>query len=87
MTLTPVPDTGYVFSSWSGANAAEIVNTGGVYTIVVNGNKSVTANFIVSLCTDVSLTTDRGYMAVRIYHVVLAQYQLQDLQLRRHVNS
>jgi uncharacterized repeat protein (TIGR01451 family)/uncharacterized repeat protein (TIGR02543 family) len=46
VTLTPVPNSGYVFSSWSGANAGDIINTGGVYTIVMNGNKSVTANFI-----------------------------------------
>ena len=45
VTLTPTPDAGYVFSSWSGINASDIVNTGGVYTIVMNGNKSVTANF------------------------------------------
>jgi hypothetical protein len=45
VTLIPVPSAGYLFSSWSGANAADIVNTGGVYTIVMNGNKSVIANF------------------------------------------
>ncbi len=48
VTLTPAPNSGYAFGSWSGANAGDIVNTGGVYTIVVNGNKSVTANFIPS---------------------------------------
>jgi hypothetical protein len=45
VTLTPVPSAGYLFSSWSGANAADIVNTSGVYTIVMNGNKTVQANF------------------------------------------
>jgi hypothetical protein len=45
VTLTPVPDSGYVFSSWSGADASDIVDTGGIYTILMNGNKSVTANF------------------------------------------
>jgi uncharacterized repeat protein (TIGR02543 family) len=45
VTLTPVPNAGYAFSSWTGANAADIINTGGVYTILMNANKSVTANF------------------------------------------
>ncbi len=45
VTLTPVPSSGYQFSSWTGANAGDIINTAGVYTIVMNGNKSVTANF------------------------------------------
>jgi hypothetical protein len=46
VTLTPVPNSGYVFSSWSGDNASDIINTSGVYTIVMNGNKTVTANFV-----------------------------------------
>jgi hypothetical protein len=45
VTLTPVPNSGYTFSSWGGTNSGNIVNTGGVYTIVMNANKSVTANF------------------------------------------
>jgi uncharacterized repeat protein (TIGR01451 family) len=45
VTLTPVPNSGYQFSSWTGTNASDIINTAGVYTIVMNGNKSVTANF------------------------------------------
>lgn len=52
VTLTPVPNTGYVFDNWSGTNAGNIIDTDGVYTIVMNGNKSVTANFAVSLCSD-----------------------------------
>ena len=56
VTLAPVPNSGYAFDSWSGTNAGDIVDTGGVYTIVMSANKSVTANFVVSLCTDVSLT-------------------------------
>ena len=54
VTLTPVPDSGYLFSGWTGANAGDIVNTGGVYTIVMNGDKSVTANFAPQACQDVS---------------------------------
>jgi prophage antirepressor-like protein len=45
VTLIPMPDEGYQFSSWSGPNAGDIINTGGIYTIVMNDNKSVTANF------------------------------------------
>src|SRR5690606_11977729 len=52
VTLTPVPTTGFIFDNWSGANAGDIINTAGVYTIVMNGDKSVTANFAVSLCSD-----------------------------------
>ena len=58
VTLTPVPSSGYLFSSWSGTNAASVVNTGGVYTIVMNGTKTVTANFAAPTCQDVSLTVD-----------------------------
>jgi hypothetical protein len=54
VTLTPVPNPGYLFSGWAGANASEIQNTAGVYTIVMNGNKSVTANFAPQTCLDAS---------------------------------
>ena len=45
VTLTPVPNAHYKFSDWSGTNALDIINTSGVYTIVMNGNKTVSANF------------------------------------------
>ena len=45
VTLTPVPSSGYTFSSWSGANSGDVINTSGVYTIVMNANKTVQANF------------------------------------------
>jgi len=48
VTLTPVPNSGFHFDSWIGANADDIINTSGVYTIVMTGDKSVTANFIAS---------------------------------------
>jgi len=48
VTLTPVPNQGYVFKDWTGTNAGDIVDTAGVYTIVMSGNKAVTANFEVS---------------------------------------
>jgi hypothetical protein len=46
VTLTPVPASGWSFYSWSGTNAGDIVNTVGVYTIVMTANKAVTANFV-----------------------------------------
>jgi len=45
VTLTPVPNSGYVFGSWSGANAGDVVDASGIYTIVMNGDKAVTATF------------------------------------------
>jgi len=45
VTLTPLPNPGYLFSTWSGMNSADIVNTSGVYTLVMNGNKTVQTNF------------------------------------------
>ncbi len=45
VTLTPVPEAGYEFSAWTGPDAGDIVETGGVYTIVMNSARSVTANF------------------------------------------
>ena len=47
VTLTPVPTdpSSYLFNSWSGTNGSDVVNTSGVYRIVMNGDKSITANF------------------------------------------
>ncbi len=45
VTLTPVPNSGYQFSHWSGGDAGDIIDTGGVYTIVMDADKSVVANF------------------------------------------
>ena len=45
VTLTPVPAAGYMFSSWGGANATDVINTGGIYTILLNNNKTLQANF------------------------------------------
>jgi hypothetical protein len=45
VTLTPVPNSGYQFSSWAGATSGDIINTSGVYTIVMNDNKAVTGTF------------------------------------------
>ncbi len=46
VTLTPVPEEGYVFDAWTGTNAGDVIDTAGVYTIVMTGNKSVTATFV-----------------------------------------
>ncbi|NPV42289.1 MAG: tandem-95 repeat protein [Anaerolineae bacterium] len=65
VTLTPVPNSGFAFDSWSGANAGDVINTGGVYTIVVNGDKSLDATFTASqVCTTVNLeAVDDLYMS------------------------
>ncbi|MDD5184733.1 MAG: ice-binding family protein, partial [Paludibacter sp.] len=39
--LTAVPDPGYTFNSWSG----DAIGTNAVVTIIMNGDKNVTANF------------------------------------------
>jgi hypothetical protein len=49
VTLTPVPSAGYHFISWSGPDSGDIIDTDGVYTIVMDGDKSVTANFAIDL--------------------------------------
>jgi hypothetical protein len=46
VTLTPVPNSGYLFDSWSGDNFTDVYLDGGVYKILMNGNKTVTANFV-----------------------------------------
>lgn len=57
VTLTPKPNPGFAFSHWSGDDAGDIVYSAGKYTIVMDDDKSVKANFEVSLCTTVSLVT------------------------------
>jgi uncharacterized repeat protein (TIGR02543 family) len=54
--LTANPAVGYVFSSFSG-DLASASNPG---TLVVNGNKSVTANFTPTLCTLTTSVTGSG---------------------------
>lgn len=55
VTLTPVPDPNYIFDGWSGTNAADIIDTDGTYTILMNANKSVTANFVTAVCEEKSI--------------------------------
>jgi uncharacterized repeat protein (TIGR02543 family) len=58
VTLTPVADPGYQFSGWVGPDAGDVIPTDGIYMIVMNGNKSVTANFAAQACQDISLTVE-----------------------------
>ncbi|MEZ5105132.1 MAG: DNRLRE domain-containing protein [Draconibacterium sp.] len=58
--LTPVPQTGYHFSGWSGTDAADIVDNEGVYTIVIDEDKSVTATFTQNTSYILTLTTSVG---------------------------
>ena len=54
--LTPIANSGFAFSHWSGADASDVIDNGnGTWSIVMDGDKSITANFEVSLCTDVTL--------------------------------
>ena len=47
ITLTPVPNDNYQFDSWTGDNAGNIQNNEGVFTILMNGDKNITANFTI----------------------------------------
>jgi uncharacterized repeat protein (TIGR02543 family) len=55
VTLTVTPKSNFIFSSWSGTHSGDIVNTGGVYTIVMDENKTITANFTAATCSTVNL--------------------------------
>ncbi len=56
VTLTPVPNSGYYFSYWSGTDAGDVETSAGVYTILMDGAKSIAANFTgTPTCQDVSL--------------------------------
>jgi len=54
VTLTAVPTTGYTFSGWSG----DIQSSENPATVTMNGNKSVTASFEVSLCSTISVVAE-----------------------------
>ena len=51
VTLTAVPNSGYLFSSWSGG----LTGSTNPATIIMDGNKTITANFVVAVCSDVTL--------------------------------
>ena len=59
VTLTPVPSSGFIFSSWSGANSGDLTNNGdGTYSITMNTDKAVTANFEATTLKTLTVTTD-----------------------------
>lgn len=50
VTLTPEPAEGFVFDGWSGLDAVELQDNGdGTWSITMDGDKSVTANFVEEL--------------------------------------
>ena len=59
VTLTPVPSSGFIFSSWSGTNSGDLTNNGdGTYSITMNADKDVTANFEATILKTLTVTTD-----------------------------
>ena len=56
VALAPVPASGYAFSHWSGPDAGDVVTSSGTHSIVMNEDKAVTANFVESDCTDVTIS-------------------------------
>jgi len=56
VTVTATPLTGYVFASWSGASNS----TSPSVTIVVDGNKTLTANFTQAPAPTYTLTTNKS---------------------------
>ena len=60
VTVTAVPASGYIFSSWSG----NLTGSTNPTTITMDGNKSVTANFTANECTTINLTaTEDTYLS------------------------
>jgi uncharacterized repeat protein (TIGR02543 family) len=53
VTLTPVPNTGYVFSAWDGVDDNDLIDNGnGTWSIIMNDNKSLSAIFTETLVND-----------------------------------
>jgi hypothetical protein len=46
VTLTPVANEYYEFDSWTGTNASDVQENAGVYTITMDANKTIQANFV-----------------------------------------
>ncbi|WP_162844817.1 tandem-95 repeat protein, partial [Pelolinea submarina] len=58
VTLIPVPNSGFAFDSWSGSSASDVIETEGVYTIVMDSDKTLDANFTSGqTCATVNLPT------------------------------
>jgi len=57
VTLQPLPDTGYSFVNWSG----DLTGSSNPATIIMDANKSVTANFTITVNTyTLNVTADNG---------------------------
>lgn len=71
VTLTPQPNSNYGFNEWTGDDFSDVVdNSDGTYTITMNENKSITANFITYTLTinentngDVIISPDKASYA------------------------
>lgn len=64
VTLTPVPETGYSFDQWTGANAADLVPVAGTddYTLLMDSDKAVTAEFVNVQVVVNSITPDWSWI-------------------------
>jgi len=61
VTLTPLPDPGYILSSWSGTNSGDLTDNGdGTWSITMDANKSVMANFGAALWPTLDGTVSSG---------------------------
>lgn len=59
VTLTPVPNFGYAFDSWSSVNSGDLSDNGdGTWDITMDANKEVTANFVES--SEVTISFQEG---------------------------
>jgi len=63
VTLTATPKTGYIFSSWSG----DLTGLTNPTTIVVNSNKSITANFVASTLPSTNSLTPTSPATSNLY--------------------
>jgi hypothetical protein len=67
VTLTPVPDTDYIFSNWTGADAGDVVDNGdGTYTITMDADKTITATFVEDVTMYNLTVTDDGNGSVTL---------------------
>ena len=59
VTLTPVGNHGYMFSSWSGTDAGDLADNGdGTWSIIMDDEKEIIANFVES--EEVTVTFQQG---------------------------
>ncbi len=65
VTLTANPNSGYMFSSWTGDTTSTSGNTA---TVLVNSNKSVTANFVVNNLVACEYQETGGIIVIEAEH-------------------